>query len=517
MRHPKLLVVTLGLALACTVDPAAKRDDEVPTDRDAGGAHGSDGGSSGGVDAGGVVDGPDAGGPSDAGWEPDPLCQDGPNKIDLRRHTVVNGTREPTHVPLTLAQQTAVVGITSDTPYDAFCTGTLISDKIILTAQHCTDGTAGDNFYALFGPDDGNPQLGVPSVRKREHPTLDMALIELAYAPATQIDVTPIPIALEDLTSADFGITVEQAGYGRTQTGNSDGRYFVAEVLYGFEGEADKLVVNGEGVHGVCYGDSGGPSMRIATAGDTRVIGALSWGDDSCVGLDRYTRTDVARAWIEEWTGPTPGAGPQPCGFETSEGHCALDGTSATWCENDLLQHAACGSGQRCGWSTAASGWRCVAPAEDPCQGLLPYGECDGQVLRWCRQGELLQRDCSSCGERCVLGEGQVGYVCVPSNCGDVDYRGRCNGEVAEWCNEQQQLQTRDCAAQGLDCRYVNPQVGYFCGDPGNCGDVDYLGRCEGDVAQWCRNETLRSKDCAADGQVCRYVDDETGYYCADP
>src|SRR5688500_4335323 len=53
--------------------------------------------------------------------------------------------------------------------------------------------------------------------------------------------------------------------------------------------------------------------------------------------------------------------------------------------------------------------------------------------------------------------------------------------------------------------------------DPSDpCMGLDYLGRCDGDTARWCEEGgMLRSRDCASMGHVCRWIDDQPGYYCA--
>src|SRR5262245_9484855 len=228
---------------------------------------------------------------------------------------VTHGTRLPTFVPLGADQIMAVVGVTEGTPTDAICSGTLIAPTWVLTAKHCTEGEPATGFWALFGEDDIHPDLAIAVVEKHEHPDHDMTLLELDRDATTQIMVRPIPIPLFDLSNADIGRMLEQAGYGQTETGNTNGRFFVAEPLYGFAEMDDRdLSVDGMNMHGVCFGDSGGPSLAIAPEGDVRAMGALSYGDESCMGIDTYARTDFARAWIEQYTGPTPTAGPQPCG-----------------------------------------------------------------------------------------------------------------------------------------------------------------------------------------------------------
>ncbi len=348
------------------------------------------------------------------GHEVDPaLCGEDSNKAAREMvEKIYYGTRAPTHVPLRPAQVMAVVAI-SGSPRGSFCSGTLISERVVLTANHCTRGTHGGGFYAVFGQDPWNPAHAVRSVRKREHPRLDMALIELGSAPSDSIDVEPIPIPLADLSADEAGMTLEQAGFGQTENGGSDGLFFVAERFDGFSNGGDDLVVNGQGRRGVCFGDSGGPSMRVGQAGDARVVGALSGGDSSCVGRDNYSRTDLARDWIEEWTGPTVRGGPVDCGAIDAGGRCSDDGRTAEWCEEGGLRSARCGEGNVCGWSGDVSGWRCLAIEADPCEGLGERGRCVGETLRYCRGGEFRERPCGACEEACLLVDERLGFACV--------------------------------------------------------------------------------------------------------
>lgn len=48
------------------------------------------------------------------------------------------------------------------------------------------------------------------------------------------------------------------------------------------------------------------------------------------------------------------------------------------------------------------------------------------------------------------------------------------------------------------------------------CEELGYLGVCDGNVARWCDGGEMKQRDCAGDGQVCRWIDSTTGYYCAD-
>lgn len=54
-------------------------------------------------------------------------------------------------------------------------------------------------------------------------------------------------------------------------------------------------------------------------------------------------------------------------------------------------------------------------------------------------------------------------------------------------------------------------------GPMAGCGDVDYTGYCDGDVLVWCEEGMLKMVDCAADGRVCVFQDDQVGYNCVVP
>ncbi len=395
---------------------------------------------------------PDAGG----------ICEDGPRKPPApARSNVINGTRQPTVVPLSPAQVNAVVGLGYATG-GAWCSGTLIAESTVLTATHCTMGEDPSALRVFFGEDDLNPDLTVNVAAKLEHPTRDMTLLTLAIDPSTQIAVQPIPIYLGMLSGADEGIFLEQAGFGDTES-TTHGRFFVTEVLASVR--ASSFTVDGMGMQGVCYGDSGGPSMIVAPEGDARVLGDLSEGDAECAHQDDYIRTDAQRSWIENVTGPTPGAGPIPCGMVTSEGLCKNSGSTESHCEGGELVTNDCANGEGCGWS--AAGWRCMPLAGDPCEGLAHFGTCNGEVARWCDRGVIYERDCEACGEHCLfLGE-RIGSDCDPDplDCGELDYQGHCLGDVSEWC-EDHERQRVDCAAMGQVCRFVDPTTGYYCDDP---------------------------------------------------
>lgn len=378
-------------------------------------------------------------------------CVEGPTRTPAVRSNVYYGTAQPTYVTLTQGQIMAIGSFNG-------CSGCLVTQRFVLTAKHC-----GLNRGAEFciGPQASNPNICFNATRVIDHPSGDMTLVELGVDASSQAPgVEPITLLSENLSSAWVGRTAEAAGYGQQENGGFNEREFTAEPISAIQG--DTLTIDGEGRHGVCFGDSGGPVFVVASDGTTRVAGALSNGDESCVGQDNFTRVDTYRTWLEGYVGTIQPPGPQPCGTVTSRGSCAVGQGSATYCSNGELQVDTCPSGQACGWSAPAQGWRCVTPGNDACGGAPEIGRCAGQRLSWCDQGVRLERDCQACGETCTAASDQ-GFICSTSACGDLDFLGRCEGDVAVWCNRDGVPERRDCAAMGQSCGYVDSEVGYFC------------------------------------------------------
>ena len=404
-------------------------------------------------------DGPDD--PSDPA-DPDDQCAASTNKRPLGASAVYFGTRNPSHVPLSASQMRAVVGVGQGRPPGASCSGTLITDTVVLTATHCTEGQSATRFYVTFGVDDEDPELTVDVIEKTEHPNLDIAMLRLAQRPADSIDVTPIAAFAGTLRESDVGELFEQAGFGQTENGRSNGRFFVAEPFDGFE-SGGFLRVDGEGRHGVCFGDSGGPSLRLTPEGDVRVVGALSFGDPSCTSIDRYTRVDLSRDWIEGFAGPIPAPGQtRPgCGSVSAAGRCSPDGRVAEFCDDDGLVQDACDDGEVCG--DAGGTQRCIPTSQAPCGDITTFGECSGNVLSWCDGGVTRVRDCGACGgDVCGLVDNVSGFACVEDPCGGLTFQGECAGDTARWCDAGE-IKTVNCAERGDTCGFVDDETGFFC------------------------------------------------------
>ena len=366
-----------------------------------------------------------------------------------------------------------------------------------------------------FGPDDQDPDLRVQVAEVIQHPSHDMALLRLSERFVDSIAVTPIPVWTGDFSASDPGRIMEQAGYGRTESGSGEGRRFVAELLHGFEDSGNLHVVNGEGQHGVCFGDSGGPSMLITDEGHVAVAGVLSWGDPSCVGYDRYARTDRFKSWIEQHIGPlAEEVAPRSCENLPETGRCDVNQERVYQCEDDVLTVEVCEAGTYCGFDAAASRWACVAAENDACQGLTFQGNCsENGDLAWCEEGVIKERPCGQCGERCAWQSATIGNAC------EIDPARASLTKVTATVRRLFGVKTATTFAKWIARPRVNRAAIWVkkqvclrlsCGN-----DLDYLGFCDGDVLRWCdRRGRDRQRDCANRGESCAWVNDTVGYNC---
>lgn len=156
----------------------------------------------------------------------------------------------------------------SSTYPDIFCSGTLVTPEVIVTAAHCLTTQRGkkwvttspDKIAIYFGDDTYNDPNGVTyaAVETLVYPsydpraiTDDIALVRIS-PPMT--DIAPVPVLPHALgfSSADIGETLNFAGFGETE----DGTYNVKLQADGTLGGLG-CTVSG------CYG-SGDPATQIS-------------------------------------------------------------------------------------------------------------------------------------------------------------------------------------------------------------------------------------------------------------
>ena len=218
----------------------------------------------------------------------------------------VDGSRHP-----------AVGGLVSPTQYSdgtwLYCSGTLISPTVFLTAAHCAedgelvgvtfdaDYQAGDKVY--YGTFYSDPLYG----QKQSDPH-DIAVVVFDKA-VKGITPAQLPTA-GSLSSLSGSQTFTSVGYGAYEVTNGPGghRYLYDDVRMVATGTLNainpawlRISMNpSTGNGGTCYGDSGGPNFL----GTTNIVAAITiTGDAVCRSTNVVYRLDTesARAFLGQY------------------------------------------------------------------------------------------------------------------------------------------------------------------------------------------------------------------------
>ena len=203
----------------------------------------------------------------------------------------------------------ALVGEFSSGTYP-YCSGTLISPTVFLTAAHCNLGTS--RVYVTFDPKFSTKSKLYAGTyyfdtqyNWRQDDTHDIAVV-VFDKPINGITPARLPEANQlDALSVNQKFTV--VGYGGQEPVNQPGgpvigyldtREFSVASLNSINPTWLRLSQNqATGDSGACYGDSGGPNFLGAGAAETNIVaGTTITGDALCKTTNVIYRTDTASA-----------------------------------------------------------------------------------------------------------------------------------------------------------------------------------------------------------------------------
>ncbi len=119
------------------------------------------------------------------------------------------------------------------------------------------------------------------------------------------------------------------------------------------------------------------------------------------------------------------------------------------------------------------------APDVDPaCQGVPAAGRCDGELLRSCPGGTLIERDCEAESLHCLQAAGEPPRCgAAPGDCQDLPPGGLCVGEALTLCHADW-LRDLSCTTLGGVCGVAGGRPG--C-EPGGGGPRTATGTITGD------------------------------------
>ncbi|WP_437279163.1 trypsin-like serine protease [Sorangium sp. So ce375] len=276
---------------------------------------------------------------------------EGEQPLLTSRQRIVGGAADTTHA--------YVVGVGSRNR--AYCSGTVISRRTVVTAGHCYGALT----RVFFGPTLGRRSESVRVETSRRHPAFDPATLEndlTLLRLESDAPVQPAPLLRESMenTSGYIGPDYTFVGYGVSDGVAGTGFGMRRAVTFPIVAVGPAQVGGTPGTidatqfyyqvpdMNTCAGDSGGPAFLVR-GGVERHAGVTSFGDDPCTLDGVQARTDLdqisrfIQPTIDEFEADNPcradglceascDVGPEVIDPDCADLHCGADGVCALAC-----------------------------------------------------------------------------------------------------------------------------------------------------------------------------------------
>jgi hypothetical protein len=376
-----------------------------------------------------------------AAWLPC-ACDPGPLALGTDTRSIIGGTP----VPEGALPAVGALVLQQFTDKQAFCTATLISDRLLVTAAHCIRSweslSSGAPYLKLgfFNGSllaDSSPLLAIagsdvhPAYQGGEPPAFLGEYNDIAVARLAQpVKVPPLRLIRPGEAKAiKAGASVLMAGYGLTNPSlkSSAGTKRQGTTTIGETGPAE-LWILGDGQPQKCSGDSGGPTI-LEVEGENgkeqRLIGVASRAGENCTGGSVETRIDHYLEWIHGLgtlpcgSGlspdcpalPPPKAFGEPCTSpeECADRLCLLSGGVRLCSRPCLVEAHDCPRGTECVADGGGIGQpACLAPPpakKKPGEACSGGEECQSSVCLNRDGGPACATPCDAAGPPCAGGE----------------------------------------------------------------------------------------------------------------
>lgn len=304
-----------------------------------------------------------------------------------------------------------------------FCTATLVSQSLVLTAAHCVDNISSGEVVFLIGVDAQQSQsYSVTNINL--HPLWDghvqnghdAAILTLS---TTVNNVEHVEINLSN-PSTLHGKQAALVGYGRSfdeAIGQGIRRKATVSIL-GSSAHTLDFTFNGSGA---CQGDSGGPAYIQESNDIWKQVGITSWGDPQCLGDYHYQRLDVISSWLLSSGVPSSRSTTRMCSTQgVCDGSCEED--QDCWeivCPSGscTAQNSMCVADNFCDALCGNSDPDCGSNTQDYCAiyGLYGNGYCDTSCPQF-------DNDCSISSNICTP---TIWQIDIFGFCNYADFSGR--------------------------------------------------------------------------------------------